>query len=508
MAAAVDGALLREPERARTLCADFSCWRRLCREAHCSTNFCCYMCERRHFGEDLGAAHGQACSKKEKPPWDACRAIAQPSPSSSLTPTAPVDLGVGHGAMPWHQPAHAWNPAPPVASVGADCDPEYNEVPLGLLWEVTADVIRDDQARKVIDRFLKKCWTAALKSASEKASVAPMTRLETFVREWVTDTLFRYHQAQGSEGFRYALPLEVSIMLFQKLCELGAAPRQIIRSIGVEPPRSWPFVQKVVESVYHQLGFGRMVERQPEMHRGPNQWNARVTLVAGAAPRTGVGGAGDGWYSAWTSTPERPAPCAYATTSPPAAAPASSYPYQRLDPPYRASAGASGGVGAPPPPAKRRRPASGRVAEATKAARAATEAAQRACQSEAAGTGEAPPVTAAPDDTIDAPSDGDEEVADWGEGDDERNAVKVQPEVLEMDEESGDLADEEEDPPGHRGCTCQEKCVGKPEDALVSILSPYVGHFCTSCYEILKNNDDRRFILADDVHSEAEQRPS
>ena len=75
---------LDETARAQILCANPDCWRRLCRDVRCSSYFCCYMCESKYFGNDMGCSHGQACSKKHKPEWDAPRAPAMPTSQGSV----------------------------------------------------------------------------------------------------------------------------------------------------------------------------------------------------------------------------------------------------------------------------------------------------------------------------------------------------------------------------------------------------------------------------------------
>ena len=149
-----------EVRRAQMLCALPSCNRRLCKESERSRNFCCYMCEAGAFGRQPGAAHGNACSKKEKPPWDSQRAPLlptpgwEPPPGEWSVPTQPDATCVRDPQPPRTKRAPRENPPPGVSE----------EIPRHLLWEVTSRVIKGENDLKMMDRFLARCYPIAIQA--------------------------------------------------------------------------------------------------------------------------------------------------------------------------------------------------------------------------------------------------------------------------------------------------------------------------------------------------------
>lgn len=451
-----------EEDRAMMLCASSNCWRRLCRDSTCSLNFCCYMCERNFLGIPGEQAHGPACSKKEKPPWDAPRASPHSTPGAMEYESKRSESGGGRDSRGRgggargrssgganrheHVPTTATSAPPtwaslPIVTAPTGPNQEMEDVPQYLFWELSSQVVCDETSAKSISKFLSRCYPKAKQMAEANSSLAPLERIKVFVKEWMSETLYRYHQAGGD--FVNGLTANTATQLFQQLCQKGAIPKSLVKGIGL-PPRQWPFVQQTVNTLFFECGVNgadseeddtigpsfakRARHNEPQSRRSISEVRAgvpssmRSTFVSSMAARPPRARS----YSRVRSPLRGHTPPHHRRSLPHGRSPPNGRP-SPLSPPHGRSP-----YGRSPPhgrlPMKRERSPPRRHSHSRR-------------RSSPRG----------------------------------RSQSRIR--------SLGDSAE------GREGCNSEKACVGSPGDALLQLSGGYVGVFCTKCVKILKDED-------------------
>ena len=187
-----------ESNRAQILCASPNCWRRLCQDPGCSKNFYCFICETRFFGQGLGCvpAHGQACSKKNKPAWGSPRAPALRTAQALVM------------------------------------DSKYP--PYQVIWESLQTIVVDEGTRRTLEKFLRKSWTKTCQAGVLTGS--PEDQVKAFTRSWMSDTLQRFWQSGGDLAL--LLSCDKAVSLFQQLAYKSALPSSLLGHHDPPPPES------------------------------------------------------------------------------------------------------------------------------------------------------------------------------------------------------------------------------------------------------------------------------